>query len=255
MKTVFAAGALVLSLTVLPGCSDRSTVGGGSESGQKKPIYGEADNTFELSVPSNLPYPTSVKQGETTAFSVSAKRGKNFDQDVALTFEGLPTGVTVDPARAMIKHGDADAKVTLKAAEDAAVGTFTIKAIGTPTKGGAAASEFKITVSANKKGSNFSISVPFLSTHVKQGATQEVSIGVKRDQGVDEDIALKFDALPPGLSIDPANPTIKHGETEAKVTLKAATDAALGDKTIKVIGHPTKGPDAQQELKVTVETK
>jgi hypothetical protein len=46
-----------------------------------------------------------------------------------------------------------------------------------------------------------------------------------------------------------------HGDTEAKVTLKATADASLGDFTVKVTGHPTKGRDATNELKITVAKK
>jgi hypothetical protein len=48
---------------------------------------------------------------------------------------------------------------------------------------------------------------------------------------------------------------IKHGDTDAKVTLKAAPDASLGEFTIKVTGHPTTGSNATSEFKVTVAKK
>ena len=58
--------------------------------------------------------------------------------------------------------------------------------------------------------------------------------------------------MPQGVTLDPASPVIKHGATETKVTLKAAADASLGDFTVKVTGHPTKGADASHEFKITV---
>jgi hypothetical protein len=57
------------------------------------------------------------------------------------------------------------------------------------------------------------------------------------------------------VTLDPASPVIKHGDTEAKITLKAADDAAVGDFTLKVTGHPTKGADAANEFKLTVDKK
>ncbi len=60
---------------------------------------------------------------------------------------------------------------------------------------------------------------------------------------------------PQGVTLDSANPVIKHGDTEAKVTLKARDDAALGDFTIKVTGHPSKGADATNHLRITVAKK
>ena len=90
------------------------------------------------------------------------------------------------------------------------------------------------------------------STSLKQGETKTVAIGIKRGTNFQEDVTLKFADVPQGLTIDPASPAIKHGETETKVTLKAAADASLGDFTVKVTGHPTKGGDASHELKITV---
>jgi uncharacterized membrane protein len=101
----------------------------------------------------------------------------------------------------------------------------------------------------------FSLTVPTLSTKLKQGESKVVSVGIKRGKNFDEDVALKFENLPKGLTVDPATPTIKHGDTEVKVTVKAADDAAVGDFTVAVKGHPEKGSEATQELKVTVQAK
>jgi uncharacterized membrane protein len=252
MKSAFAV-LLVLSLAAFTGC-DKSTPGGpGAGADQKKPLYGEADNTFDLSVPSNLPYKsTTVKQGETANVSISVKRGKSFDQDVTLKFEGLPTGVTVEPASPVIKHGDKEAKLVFTATDDAALGDFTVKVKGTPTKGGDASNEFKVTVD---KKATFVLSVPLLSTTLKQGETKAFSITIQWDKTFNQDVTLKFDDLPKGVTVEPASPVLKHGDIEAKLTLKAADDAPPGDTTVKVTGHPTKGADASNEFKVTVNKK
>jgi hypothetical protein len=98
----------------------------------------------------------------------------------------------------------------------------------------------------------FSLEVPMLSTKVNQGETEAVSIGIKRGTNMDGDVTLRFEGLPAGVTIDPASPAIKREDTEAKLTLSAADDASLGDFTIKVMGHPTKGSDASNVLKITV---
>lgn len=102
---------------------------------------------------------------------------------------------------------------------------------------------------------SFSLTVPTLSTHLKQGEAKAVSIGISRGKNFDGDVALKFDNLAKGVTIDPAAPVLKHGEAEVKVTVKAAEDAALGEFAVKVVGHPVKGADAVNELKLTVEKK
>jgi hypothetical protein len=131
---------VVLSLATLSGCSKGTSGGPGSD--DKKAAVGEKENRFSLSVPTLF----KITQGESKATSIGIRRGKNFDQDVALKFEDLPKGVTTDPASLTIKHGDEEAKFTVKASDDAAVGDFVIKVTGHPTKGDVAANEFKITV-------------------------------------------------------------------------------------------------------------
>lgn len=101
----------------------------------------------------------------------------------------------------------------------------------------------------------FSLSVPNLSTHVKQGESKEITISIKRGKNIDEDVSIKFDDIPKGVTLDPASPKIKHGDTDTKVMVKAADDAAVGDFTIKVVGHPSKGADATNQLKLTVDKK
>jgi hypothetical protein len=132
-----------MAVVALVGCGGKDTAGGPGATNPtgKKPLYGQAENTFNLTAPS-----TSIKQGETKAVSIGIRRGTNFQEDVTLKFADVPQGVTLDPASPVIKHGETETKVTLKAAADASLGAFTIKVTGHPTKGGDASHEFKITV-------------------------------------------------------------------------------------------------------------
>ena len=101
----------------------------------------------------------------------------------------------------------------------------------------------------------YSLTLPFLSTHLKQGESKEVTVGIRRGKNFDEDVALKFDDVPQGVTIDPATTSIKHDQKETKVFVKAGGDAAVGKFAIKVTGHAEKGPDASNKLNVTVEKK
>lgn len=101
----------------------------------------------------------------------------------------------------------------------------------------------------------FSLNAPTLSTHLKQGETRSVTISLSRGKNFDDDVSLKFVDVPTGVTITPATTLIKHGETEAKLNLQAAGDAALGNFTVKVIGHPSTGSDATVEMKLTVDEK
>ena len=112
--------------------------------------------------------------------------------------------------------------------------------------------KFKLTIAAKD---TFTLSTPILSTSLKQGATQTVSIGIKRDKSFDQDVALTFGDMPTGVTFKPDAPVIKQGDKDAQVTLTGADDASLGNFVIKVTGHPAKGADASNELSLTVAKK
>lgn len=101
----------------------------------------------------------------------------------------------------------------------------------------------------------FSLSVPTLSTKIKQGESKAAVIGISRGKDFGEDVSLKFEGVPKGVTLEPAETVIKAGDKEAKLTIKATDDAALGDFTIKVMGHPKKGEDATNDLKITIQKK
>ena len=62
------------------------------------------------------------------------------------------------------------------------------------------------------------------STSLKQGETKTVLIGIKRGKNFQDDVTVKFTDMPQGVTLDPASLTIKHGETDTKVTLKAVAE-------------------------------
>ena len=157
--------------------------------------------------------------------------------------------MTIEPASPAIKHGDENVKVMFKAGDEAALGDFTVKVTGHPTNGSDALVDFKLGVVAME---SFSVSLPLLSTTLKQGQSETVSISINRDKSFDQDVTLMFGEMPAGVTVAPADLVIKAGETEAQVTLSAAADAALGDFTVKVAGHPAKGTDTSNDLKLSV---
>jgi len=150
MKKVLSS-ILAVSLIAIAACDDRGTPGGGAPTkpanGTKtepnRPVVGTADDTFTLSMPT---LGTNIKQGETKAVTIGIRRGKNFGEDVSLKFDNLPKGVTIEPANPTIKAGDPEAKVSVKAADDAALGDFNVKVTGHPAKGADAHNDWKITV-------------------------------------------------------------------------------------------------------------
>jgi hypothetical protein len=126
-----------------PGVTSRSTDSGSAKTVTNRPVYGEAENTFEISTPV---LSTQVKQGDTKTVTIGVARGKNFDQDVTLKMADIPQGVTFEPMSPKILHGDKDTKVSIHAAENAALGDFTVNVVGHPATGADATTTLKLTV-------------------------------------------------------------------------------------------------------------
>jgi len=148
MKSIIAI-TCGTALIMLTGCNSGTPGGPGvnkdtsSTSTSNKPVIGHAEETFTLDMP-NLA--TKIKQGETKSINIGIKRGKNMDQDVKLSFDRVPEGVTIEPANPMVLHSDKEASITIKASDMAAIGDFTIKVNGHPNTGPDATNEFKLTV-------------------------------------------------------------------------------------------------------------
>jgi hypothetical protein len=138
--SLVTAGAVM----VFAGCNQQGTSGGpGATKEKTQSTVGQTENTFSLSVP---PLATSVKQGETKEVKISVKRGKNFNQKVALSFEDLPKGVTLEPAKVEVAEGNDETKLSVKADDSAAIGDFKVKVIGHPASGPDATNEMKLKV-------------------------------------------------------------------------------------------------------------
>lgn len=242
--------SLALAAAAFVGCNKSGSTAGGpgaTDPASKPPLFGQADDTFNLSASS-----VSVQPGTATQGAIGIKRGTNFAQDVTVAFDGLPKGVTVDPSGPVLKSGATDVKVTVTAGDDTAPGDYTVKVIGHPAKGGDSTNQFQLTVA---KKDSFTLSMPFFTTGLKQGESKAVSVAISRDKTFDQDVTLHFDGLPKGVTVEPASAVIKNGETEAKLVLKATDDAALGDFNVRATGHPTKGADATHEFKFAIAKK
>ncbi|HZZ72761.1 MAG TPA: hypothetical protein VFE24_10945 [Pirellulales bacterium] len=136
------ASLLVCGLVALVGCNNKSAPGGPNANPENKPMVGTAENSFTISAPNE-----SLNQGDSKSATISISRGKNFDQDVSLSFMQLPTGVTVSPATAMLSKADKEVKVNIDAAADAAVGDFTAQVMAHPQTGADTKVDMKIKVS------------------------------------------------------------------------------------------------------------
>lgn len=241
---------LTASLAGLVGCGKEATTGGpgATDRNAKPPLVGRQDNTFALTTSS-----MSVKPGSAaTTGSVGIKRGTGFDQVVNVEFADMPKGVTIDPAKATIPAGSSEVKFNVTAAFETTPGEYTVRVTGKPASGADSVGDFKLTVS---KPDSFTLNPPgnaLWSAGLKQGETKNYSFAVNRDGEFRDDVTLKFDNLPKGVTIEPASPVAKNGESEVKVVIKAAKDVPEGKYVVKVTGHPAKGADVTQDMTLTV---
>ncbi|HMP78144.1 MAG TPA: hypothetical protein PKD54_01710 [Pirellulaceae bacterium] len=110
----------------------------------QKPIAGEADQTFSLSVPFES---ISLAQGQDQTVLVGINRGPNFREEVVIKATGLPEGVTIDSANSVIKPGSTGITLVLKATSEASLGDFTITITGhTASSGDDFSVDLKLTV-------------------------------------------------------------------------------------------------------------
>lgn len=150
----FVTSLCVLTLVTATSCSRTTREGqdaakpASAESVQrvaKKPVAGEAEHTFSLSVPFVA---VDLAQGEEQSIRIGINRGENFGEQVEIKVSDLPMGVTVETKEPVITQGSTGVELTLKAADDAALGDFTAKVTGHTTSSGADFSkEIKLTVS------------------------------------------------------------------------------------------------------------
>jgi hypothetical protein len=116
MKKLMACSIVVVCCLSLTGCPNLSTSQSSKDNPQTK---GKEGGDHVLKVKTNHDSYT-LKQGETTDVKVTVTREPiSWDEDVRITFEKLPKGVTVTPVDGKISKASTDGTFTLSAASDA----------------------------------------------------------------------------------------------------------------------------------------
>lgn len=96
---------------------------------------------FRLDLPALA---TRIKQGETRDLKIRIAKGEGFDLDVALSYKGLPRGVTI--GRATIFEGEYSVVVKVRVGENTRPGAASITVVATPTKGVRAESTLELLI-------------------------------------------------------------------------------------------------------------
>lgn len=115
----------------------------------------------------------------------------------------------------------------------------------------------KSTTGGDKAKGKFTISAPKSATTVKQGGEANVKLTLDRSKDFDQDVKIKFEGAPKGITFEPDNPTVKSGDSkDVGITVKASDEAALGKHTINYVGTPSKeGPSSNGAFEINVEKK
>jgi hypothetical protein len=123
------------------GVEQRAEVSKVKETEQK--VLGATENTIMVDVPMLA---TDVKQGGTAPLEIEIDRGKNMSGDVSLSFDGLPAGVSIDPASPIVLASESKANLTVSAMDSAVVGEYTVNVKAHPPSGVDATNLLKIKV-------------------------------------------------------------------------------------------------------------
>ena len=98
----------------------------------------------------------------------------------------------------------------------------------------------------------FKIQVPMLTTAIKQGDRQTISVTVRRGEFFKQDVRLQFRASP-GITVTPTDVLVRASDTpEVQLQIAVPKDAALSEYRIFVTGTPQTGQAAAIEIKVKV---
>jgi hypothetical protein len=132
MKNAIAI-VMALVLATVSGCQSSSPRGGSAFT----------DEGFKVAVPTLT---TEIKQGETQSVTISLERGKYFKQDVKLQIEASK-GISIEPTSLVIKASDKpEVQIRIAAAQDAAIGEYSVSVKGTPKTGEPASTAFNVKV-------------------------------------------------------------------------------------------------------------
>lgn len=102
------------------------------------------------------------------------------------------------------------------------------------------------------KGQGFTIAAPTRALQINQGQAQSVPIALEREAYFKQDVRLQIDTTE-GLSVDPANVTVKASDSpELQLRISAAPDAAFGDYRVTVRATPQTGEPTSAVFTVRV---
>ncbi len=189
---------------------------------------------FSLSV---IPATLSFAAGATSApVTVTATAANRFAGSVAVTFAGLPAGVTVSPSTLTLTPGTAQ-NVTFTA--PATVGAEASTVIFTGTSGSLSHTgslALNVTAAQPPPAMDYTVTVAPTALTLTAGApAQNVTVATAAVGGFSGNITFTITGLPNGITATPANFILAPG-TPQNVALTAANGATVGASTVMFAG-------------------
>jgi hypothetical protein len=187
----------------------------------------QATADFTLNDLSNL----TIQRNQSAPLTVSLLRNAQFSGDVALSFENLPSGVTISPNSITLSHPNSSSNFTVLVGANAALTTsaITVRAIaGNLNK----SKSFNLTVNPLP---DFSLAVTpkplTINKPITGTNTGTYMVNITRNATMTADITVTPTGLPAGTSAMPASLTFSGATTSQSFTITATTSVALGTTT------------------------
>ena len=223
-----------VAATVTPGNYNLTVRGSGTgvtdQTGTIALTVNAAPSFTLAATPATVP----IAQGASGTVNIAITRTGGFAGAVALTAEGLPTGVT---AAFNPQSVTTNASVlTLTAAAGATTGNATITVRGTATGQTDKTATFQLTVNAAPAG-GYTMAVAPTSVTVQQGGSNTATITLTRTGGFTGAVALAATGLPTGVTaaFNPQSVT----DNTSTLTLTASGTATVGQATVTITGTAT----------------
>ncbi|MFN3651177.1 MAG: pre-peptidase C-terminal domain-containing protein [Armatimonadota bacterium] len=198
----------------------------------------------------------TIPPGAAAVITVTAERRGGFNEEIPLRIEGLPAGVVASPAA--IRKGQGSTLVTLFAPAGTAPVHSRISVVGSAKMGEQTVErraagtekyqppltnqpnqqktrETELLVGAVGAAPKYVLEVTGDAAEVQAGQKVELTVRVKRQDDFKEDVAVTVLGLPGNVKA--AGLTIKKDQTEGKLVLEAAGNAAVGPSSVVVQGN------------------
>ena len=187
----------------------------------------------------------TASQGGTATQTINITRTGGFAGAIALTAEGLPTGVTAafNPQSATTNSST----LTLTAAANATTGNSTVTVKGTATGQTDKTATFQLTVNAT---GGFTLAMNPAALTVQQSTNGTSTVTITRTGGFAGAVTLTATGLPNGVdaAFNPTAPTTN----QSTLTLTASATAATGPATVTIHGNATGLTEQTTTLALTV---